>query len=70
MTYRRYQISRGSNPRGPAAIVESVGSAISSGSLEVTIDFNAVRPIQSKREAVALLNAIAERIARGNWPPA
>jgi hypothetical protein len=70
MTYRRYNISRGAQPRGPVEIVEAVGSPLTSGSVQVVIDFNGVAPIQSKREAVILLRQIIERIERGNWPPA
>jgi len=70
MTYRQYNTARGSQPAGPIEVTEQVGSALTSGSVQVTIDFNAVAPVQSKREAAVLLRRIAERIERGPWPPA
>lgn len=70
MTYRQYNIARGTQPRGPIEVAQQVGSALTSGSVQVTIDFNAVAPVQSKREAVILLRQIIELIERGNWPPA
>lgn len=70
MTIRQYNIARGSNVRGPASIVEQVGSALTSGSVQVVIDFAGPRPVGSKREAATLIAAIADRIERGNWPPA
>lgn len=70
MTYRQYNIARGATVRGPAGIAEQVGSALTSGSVQVVIDFAGPRPIGSKREAVIAVNAIADRIERGNWPPA
>ncbi len=70
MTIRQYNVPRGPRPRGPAAITEQVGSALTSGSVQVTIDFAGPNPIGSTREAAAAINLIADRIERGNWPPA
>lgn len=70
MTYRQYNTARGNQPVGPIEITEAVGTAPASGSVQVTIDFAGVAPIASKREAAVLLRRIAERIERGNWPPA
>ncbi|MFN8831405.1 MAG: hypothetical protein ACK50Q_16205 [Labrys sp. (in: a-proteobacteria)] len=71
MTYRRYNISRGNQVRGPAAIAEATITTppLTSGSVQVTIDFAGPNPIGSKREAAAAINMIADRIERGPWPP-
>jgi hypothetical protein len=64
MATRRYGISRGETQE---QITEAAGAAVSSDSVEVTVDLAS----SLTREDVLLgLEKIQNKIATGNWPPA
>lgn len=65
MATRQYNVAKGANRSTPAT--EAVGSAISSGLLQVTVDLAVTA---TKREVLEALDNVARHIRKGAWPPA
>jgi hypothetical protein len=74
MATRRYGISIG---EGEFAITEAVGAAVSSDSIELTVDIattvvnnNGSTRVVSKQEVLDALEKFENHIIKSNWPPA
>ncbi len=67
MATRKYYISKGLDGTGTDRVTEAVGSAITGGLLEVTVDLAVTA---TKREVVKALDNIKRYIIRDGWPPA
>jgi hypothetical protein len=69
MATRRYRLSVGDNID---QVVEEVGAAVSSESIELTVDLGDAK-ISSQEGKMRVLNALEifeAYITKGNWPPA
>jgi hypothetical protein len=66
MATRQYNVAKTGLTRSNT-VTEAVGSAISSGVLQVTVDLAVTA---TKREVLENLDRISRHIRRGNWPPA
>lgn len=64
MATRRYGISRGESRE---QITEAVGAAVSSDSVELTID---LASNLTREDVLLALEKIEQHITNGNWPPA
>lgn len=64
MATRRYGISRGENAQ---QVTEAVGSAVSSDSVELTVD---LASNLTREDVLLALEKIKQHIFKGNWPPA
>lgn len=64
MATHRYGISRGESRQ---QITEAVGAAVSSDSVELTVD---LASSLTKEDVLLALNKIEQHIINGNWPPA
>jgi len=64
MATRRYGISTGENI---SDVTEDVGAAVSSDTVELTIDLAA---IGSRENAIKAIDIIRGWIIQGQWPPA
>lgn len=64
MATRRYGISRGEQYN---QITEAVGAAVSSDSVELTVD---LASNLTKEDVLMALEKIEMHIIKGNWPPA
>lgn len=65
MATRQYNVARGDTRSTP--VTEAVGSAISSGAVQVTVDLT---KNQTKREVLRSLDEVSRHIRKGDWPPA
>lgn len=65
MATRQYNVVKGATRSAPAT--EAVGSAISSGLVQVTVDLAVTA---TKREVLEALDNVARHIRKGSWPPA
>lgn len=74
MATRRYMINAGERD---FEITEAVGVATVSKNIELTVDFDALIALtptltgtQARLQVAQAVEALAERIATSNWPPA
>lgn len=65
MATRRYNIPKGKQAN--VDVTEAVGSAITSGLLQVTVDLAVTA---NKKEVLNGLETVARYIRKGPWPPA
>ena len=66
MATRRYGLSKGETE---FQVTEAVGSATSSDSIELTVDFDAAAK-PDKKDVLQALDMLKNYILKGNWPPA
>lgn len=74
MATRRYMINAGERD---FEITEAVGAAVVTKNIELTVDFDALIALtptltgtQARLQVAQAVQALAERIASSNWPPA
>jgi hypothetical protein len=66
MATRRYGLSKGDTE---FQVTEDVGSATSSDSIELTVDFDAAAK-PDKEDVLLALDMMKNHILKGIWPPA
>jgi len=65
MATRQYNVAKGDYRS--TVVTEAVGSAISSGLVQVTVDLAVTA---TKREVLEAIDQVERHIRKGNWPPA